>query len=178
MPYWKNNRFDITRLTGEECKADFRFGRDEFINDISHSALCSSTMDDPDLSCLLFDKCLIRLLLLALVFHGLSKAERRWRMSSSTTDLLSLNKACCAYKTNFVSKNCLNQRKLLSTCKSLLNLLKCASLPLHSNSSQLANDFGKFFCVKINSIWLGIACQCCSSGVSDSHLELYGLSFV
>ncbi|KAK2550672.1 hypothetical protein P5673_028535 [Acropora cervicornis] len=29
----------------EECKADFRFGRDEFINDISRSALCSSSCD-------------------------------------------------------------------------------------------------------------------------------------
>ena len=88
-----------------------------------------------------------------------------------------LNKARCAYCTNFVSENCLNQRKLFCACKSLLNLLKCASLPLHSNPSQLANDFSKFFSDKINSIRLGIACQCCSSGVSDSHLELYGPSF-
>ena len=29
--------------------------RDEFMNDISRSALCSSTTDDPDLFCLLFD---------------------------------------------------------------------------------------------------------------------------
>ena len=26
LPYWKYDRFDITRLTDEECKADFRFG--------------------------------------------------------------------------------------------------------------------------------------------------------
>lgn len=30
LPYWKYNRFDITRLTDEECKADFRFGIAEF----------------------------------------------------------------------------------------------------------------------------------------------------
>lgn len=116
------------------------------------------------------------------------KAERRWRASRSTTDLLSfrlcrnrvtflMNKARCAYYTNFVSENCFNQRKLFSACKSLLNLLKCASLPLNSNPSQLANDFGKFFRDKINSIRLEIARQCCSSGVSDSHLALYGPSF-
>ena len=26
LPYWKYDHFDITRLTDEECKADFRFG--------------------------------------------------------------------------------------------------------------------------------------------------------
>ena len=88
-----------------------------------------------------------------------------------------MNKARCAYYTNFVSENCLNQRKLFSACKSLLNLSKCASLPLHSNPSQLANDFGKFFRDKINSIRLEIARQCCSSDVSDSHLALDGPSF-
>ena len=41
----------------------------------------------------------------------------------------------------------------------------------------MANDFGKFFRDKINSIRLEIARQCCSSGVSDSHLALYGPSF-
>ena len=88
-----------------------------------------------------------------------------------------LNKARCAYYTNFVSENCLNQRKLFSACKSLLNLSKCANLPLHSNPSQLANDFGKFFRDKINSIRLEIARQCCSSGIGDSHLALYAPSF-
>ena len=62
-------------------------------------------------------------------------------------------------------------------CKYHLNLSKCDSLPLHSNPSQLANDFGKFFRDKINSIRLEIARQCCSSGVSDSLLALYGPSF-
>ena len=119
---------------------------------------CSSTTDDPDLFCLLFDKSLRSILnhhapvLLTLVFRGSindeiftvkrhrRKAERRWRSSRSTTDLLSfrlcrnrltflLNKARCAYYTNFVSENCLNQRKLFSACKPLLNLSKCASLP-------------------------------------------------
>ena len=46
----------------------------------------------------------------------------------------------------------------------------------------MANDFGKFFRDKINSIRLEIAHQCCSSGVSDSgvsdsHPALYGPSF-
>ena len=78
------------------------------------------------------------------------KAERRWRASRSTTDLMSfrlcrnrvtflMNKARCAYYTNLVSENCLNQRNLFSACKSLLNLSKCASLPLHSNPSQLGH---------------------------------------
>ena len=67
-------------------------------------------------------------------------------------------------------------------CKFHLNLSKCASLLLHSNPSQLANDFGKFFRDKINSIRLEIARRCCASGVSDSgvsdsHLALYGPSF-
>ena len=71
---------------------------------------------------------------------------------------------------------------LVSDCKYHLNLSKCNSVPLHSNPSQLANDFGKFFRDKINSIRLEIACQCGSSGVSDSgvsgsHLALYGPSF-
>ena len=171
------------------------------MHDISRSALGSSTTDDPDLFCLLFDKSLRSILdhhapvlhktvttrpripwindeILTAKRHR-RKAERRWRASRSTTDLLSfrscrnrvtflLNKARCAYYTNFVSENCLNQRKLFSACKSLLNLSKCASLPLHSNPSQLANEFGKFFQDKINSIRLEIARQCCSSGIGDS----------
>ena len=180
------------------------------MNDISRSALCSSTTDDPHLFCILFDKSLRSILnhhapvlqktvttrprvpwindeiLTAKRYRR--KAERRWRASRSTTDLLSfrlcrnrvtflMNKARCAYYTNLVSENCLNQRKLFSACKSLLNLSKRASLPLHSNPSQLANDFGKFFRDKINSIRLEIARQHCSSGVSDSHLALYGPSF-
>ena len=182
------------------------------MNDISRSELCSSTTEDPGLFCSLFDKSLRSILdHHAPVFHKTvttrprvpwindeiltakrhrRKAERRWRASRSTTDLLSfrlcirrncvtflMNKARCAYYTNFVTENCLNQRKLFSACKSLLNLSKCASLPLHSNPSQLANDFGKFFRDKINSIQLEIARQCCSSDVSDSHLALDDPSF-
>ena len=72
------------------------------------------------------------------------KAERRWRASRSGTDLLSfrscrnrltfhMNKARSAYYTNFVNENCLNQRKHFTTCKKLLNLLKCASRPIPIN---------------------------------------------
>lgn len=43
-----------------------------------------------------------------------------------------MNKAHCAYYTNFVNENYLNKRKLFLACKSLLSLSKCASLPLHS----------------------------------------------
>ena len=68
-------------------------------------------------------------------------------------------------------ENCLNQRKLFTACKSLLNLSKCASLPLHSDLNQLmTNDFGKFFRDKINSIRLEIARQGSTSEVSESHL--------
>jgi len=86
------------------------------------------------------------------------------------------NKACCAYYTNFVNENCLNQRKLFIAHKSLLNLSKCASFPLHSFPNQPANDFGKFFCDKINSIRLEIACQGSTSDVSKSHFALDGPS--
>ena len=184
--------------------------RDEFMNDISRSALCSSTTDDPDLFCLLFGKSLRSILnhhapvlhktvttrlrvpwindeILTAKRHR-RKAERRWRASRSTTDLFlfrlcrnrvtfRLNKARCAYYTNFVSENCMNQRKRFSACNSLRNLSKCACLPLHSNPSQLGNDFGKFFRDKINSIRLEIARQCCCSGLGDSHLALYVPSF-
>ena len=108
------------------------------MHDISRSALCSSTTDDPDLFCLLFDKSLRSILdhhapvlhktvttrphvpwindeILTAKRHR-RKAERRWRASRSTTDLLSfhscrnrvtflLNKARCAYYTNFVSES-------------------------------------------------------------------------
>ena len=111
------------------------------------------------------------------------KAERRWRATRSGTDLLSLrscrnrltfhmNKARSAYYTNFVNENCLNQRKHFTACKKLLNLLKCASRPLHSDPNQLANDFGKFLCEKINSIRLEIARQGSTSDVSESHFAL------
>ena len=56
--------------------------------------------------------------------------------------------------------------------KKLLNLLKCASRPLHSDPNQLANDFGKFFSEKINSIRLEIARQGSTSDVSESHFAL------
>ena len=75
-------------------------------------------------------------------------------------------------------ENCLNQRKLFTACKSLLNLSKCASLPLHSDINQLmAKDFGKFFGDKINSIRFEIARQGSTSDVSESHLALDGPSF-
>ena len=83
-----------------------------------------------------------------------------------------MNKARSAYYTNFVNENCLNQRKHFTACKKLLNLLKCASRPLHSDPNQLANDFGKFFCEKINSIRLEIARQGSTSDVSESHFAL------
>ena len=55
---------------------------------------------------------------------------------------------------------------------------KYASLPLHSDLNQLiANDFGKFFRDKINSIRLEIACQGSTSDVSESHFALDGPSF-
>ena len=75
-------------------------------------------------------------------------------------------------------ENCLNQRKLFTACKSLLNLSKCASLPLHSDLNKLmAKDFGKFFRDKINSIRLEIARQGSTSDVSESHFALEGPSF-
>ena len=58
--------------------------------------------------------------------------------------------------------------------KNCLTLLKCASRPLHSDPNQLANDFGKFFCEKINSIRLEIARQGSPSDVSESHFALNG----
>ena len=79
-----------------------------------------------------------------------------------------------------VVENCLNQRKLFTACKSLLNLSKCASLPLHSDINQLmAKDFGKFFGdkININSIRFEIARQGSTSDVSESHLALDGPSF-
>lgn len=149
--------------------------RDEFMNDISRSVLCSSTTDDPDLFCILFDRSLRSLLdhhgpalhkivttrprvpwindkILTAKRHR-RKAERRWRASRSITDLLSfrscrnrvtfhMNKARCAYYTNFVNENRLNKRKQFSACKKLLNLWKCASHPLHSDPNQLDNDLG------------------------------------
>lgn len=116
------------------------------------------------------------------------KAERRWRASRSITDLLSfrscrnrvtfhMNKARCAYYTNFVNENCLNKRKQFTACKKLFNLSKCASRPLHSDPNQLENDFGKFFCEKINSIRLAIAPQGSTSDVSKSHFTLNDPSF-
>ena len=77
-------------------------------------------------------------------------------------------------------ENCLNQRKLFTACKSLLNLSKCASLPLHSDINQLmAKDFGKFFGdkININSVRFEIARQGSTSDVSESHLALDGPSF-
>lgn len=70
------------------------------------------------------------------------------------------------------------EKLILIACKSLLNLSKCASLPLHSDLNQLmANDFGKFFRDKINSIRLEIASQGSTSDVSESHFALDGPSF-
>ena len=77
-------------------------------------------------------------------------------------------------------ENCLNERKLFTACKSLLNLSKCASLPLHSDLNKLmAKDFGKFFGdkININSIRFEIARQGSTSNVSESHLALDGPSF-
>lgn len=109
-------------------------------------SVVANFVQDPDLFCILFDKSL-RFLLdhHAPVLHKIvttrpsvtwkrgiltakrhrRKAERRWR---AITDLLSfrscrnrvtfhLNKARCAYYTNFVNENCLNQRKQFTACK-------------------------------------------------------------
>ena len=55
---------------------------------------------------------------------------------------------------------------------------KCASLPLHYDLNQLmANDLGKFFRDKINSIRLEIACQGRTADVSESYFALDGPSF-
>ena len=70
------------------------------------------------------------------------------------------------------------EKLILIACKSLLNLSKCASLPLHSDINQLmAKDFDKFFRDKINSIRLEIARQCSTSDVNESHFALEGPSF-
>ena len=129
----------------------------------------------------------IRLLLLALVFRTWindeiltakrlrRKAERRWRASRSTTDLLPfrlcrnrvsfpLNKARCAYYTNFVSK-------IVSTR---------GNFSLNVNHYLICRSVLVSLYILIPVNWLmilEITRQCYSSGVSDSHLALYGPSF-
>ncbi|KAK2558952.1 hypothetical protein P5673_018579 [Acropora cervicornis] len=129
--------------------------RDEFMNDISRGALCSSTTDDPDLNFVGKQR------------EGGGRVDQPLICCHSVyVEIVSflLKKARCAYYTSFVSK-------IVSTR---------GNFALHVNHYLICRSVLVSLYILIPVKWLmilEIARQCYSSGVSHSHLALYGPSF-
>ena len=88
------------------------------------------------------------------------KAERRWRLSKLDSDLAVfkvkrnavnnlMNKARQAFYTKLIEDNSCNQQKLFRVSKRLFNQ---SQLPPNLNAPTFANDVGKYFVSKIDTI--------------------------
>ncbi|EDO42995.1 predicted protein [Nematostella vectensis] len=91
------------------------------------------------------------------------KAERKWRKSKLPSDLAdfkkkrnhvtnAMNKERDEYYTQFVAENSSDQRKLFDAASKLLGGNTGLRFPEHANKTVLANDIGRYFVRKINTI--------------------------
>ena len=91
------------------------------------------------------------------------KAERRWRLSKLDSDLAVfkvkrnavnnlMNKARQAFYTKLIEDNSCNQRKLFRASKSLFNQSQGDELPPNLHAPTFANEVGKYFVSKIDTI--------------------------
>ena len=91
------------------------------------------------------------------------KAERRWRLSKLDSDLAVfkvkrnavnnlMNKARQAFYTKLIEDNSCNQRKLFRASKRLFNQSQGDELPPNLHAPTFANDVGKYFVSKIDTI--------------------------
>ena len=91
------------------------------------------------------------------------KAERRWRKTGRQEDLhaFKVQRNCVTYMmnaakkdfyTNFIAENSMDQGKLFRAAMKLLAKKEVPSFPGYADKSVLANDIGKFFICKIESI--------------------------
>ncbi|KAL9957977.1 hypothetical protein ACROYT_G034937 [Oculina patagonica] len=91
------------------------------------------------------------------------KAERRWRLSKLNSDLVAfkikrnavnnlMNRARQAFYTNFIEENSFDQRKLFRASKRLFNQSQDDGLPPNLHAPTFANELGKYFVTKIDTI--------------------------
>ena len=155
---------------------------DSLNDDLANSELCKNSPDDLEEFLLSHNKTLIAVLdkhapvkTRTIVMRPLvpwytdeirqakrerRKAERRWRLSKLDSDLAVfkvkrnavnnlMNKARQAFYTKLIEDNSCNQRKLFRVSKRLFNQ---SQLPPNLNTPTFANDVGKYFVSKIDTI--------------------------
>ncbi|XP_048590663.1 uncharacterized protein LOC116612334 [Nematostella vectensis] len=107
------------------------------------------------------------------------KAERKWRKSKLPSDLAdfkkkrnhvtnAMNKATDEYYTQFVAENSSDQKKLFDAASKLLGGNTGLRFPEHANKTVLANDIGRYFVRKINTIRADID----ATSLSSQDVEL------
>ena len=103
------------------------------------------------------------------------QAERKWRSTKSechhqtfkdlrNKTIVLMNEARREFYTDFVTENSNNQRQLFKATTRLMNLEKEMTLPVHTSSEELANQFGDYFVTKIRDIRSSI-------GTDDSNSD-------
>ena len=91
------------------------------------------------------------------------KAERKWRKTKATDDLLDfkskrnhatylMNKARRDFYSEFMDENGADQRKLFSAANKLLGMKKDELFAEHLDKTVVANDIGRYFVRKVESI--------------------------